>query len=186
MLKPFLIVPALFFLGAPALLQQDQATTAPASATPATTAPASTAAASTTPQAATEFKVPADLIGKINPVKPTPEALAKAKQFYGWDCAMCHGDNGDGKGDVAAEQKLTIHNFRDPDSLAKMSDGELYYIIQQGKGKMPGDGDRLKGDGIWNMVLLLRKMSNTQAPAPAPAQTPAPTTATAPAQAPAQ
>ncbi|HET7346875.1 MAG TPA: c-type cytochrome [Acidobacteriaceae bacterium] len=179
MLKPFLIVPALFFLGAPALLQQDQATTAPA-----TTAPASTAPASTTPQAATEFKVPADLIGKINPVKPTPEALAKAKQFYGWDCAMCHGDNGDGKGDVAAEQKLTIHNFRDPDSLAKMSDGELYYIIQNGKGKMPGDGDRLKGDSIWNMVLLLRKMSNTQAPTQAPAQ--APTTATAPAQAPAQ
>jgi mono/diheme cytochrome c family protein len=179
MLKPFLIVPALFFLGAPALLQQDQATTAPAS-----TAPASTAPASTTPQAATEFKVPADLIGKINPVKPTPEALAKAKQFYGWDCAMCHGDNGDGKGDVAAEQKLTIHNFRDPDSLAKMSDGELYYIIQNGKGKMPGDGDRLKGDSIWNMVLLLRKMSNTQAPTQAPAQ--APTTATAPAQAPAQ
>lgn len=179
MLKPFLIVPALFFLGAPALLQQDQATTAPASAAPASTAPAST-----TPQAATEFKVPADLIGKINPVKPTPEALAKAKQFYGWDCAMCHGDNGDGKGDVAAEQKLTIHNFRDPDSLAKMSDGELYYIIQNGKGKMPGDGDRLKGDSIWNMVLLLRKMSNTQAPTQAPAQ--APTTATAPAQAPAQ
>lgn len=173
MLKPFLIVPALFLLGAPALLQQDQAT------------PVSTA-----PQAATEFKVPADLIGKVNPVKPTPEALAKAKQFYGWDCAMCHGDNGNGKGDVAAEQKLTIRSFSDPDSLAKLSDGEIYYIIQNGKGKMPGDGDRVKGDGLWNMVLLLRKMSNTTAPAQAPATAPAatPTTAptTAPAQAPAQ
>jgi mono/diheme cytochrome c family protein len=181
MLKPFLIVPALFFLGAPALLQQDQATTTPATSTPATATPASTA-----PQAATEFKVPADLIGKVNPVKPTPESLAKAKQFYGWDCAMCHGDNGDGKGDVAAEQKLTLRNFRDADSLAKMSDGELYYIIQNGKGKMPGDGDRLKGDGIWNMVILLRKMSNTQAPAQAPAPATTPATAQAPAQAPAQ
>lgn len=171
MLKPFLIVPALFLVGVPAVLQQDQAT------------PVSTA-----PQAATEFKVPADLIGKVNPIKPTPEALARAKQFYGWDCAMCHGDNGNGKGDVAAEQKLTIADFRDPSSLAKLSDGEMYYIIQQGKGKMPGDGDRLKGDAIWNMVLLLRKMSNTQAPAQAPVPATAPATAptTAPAQAPAR
>lgn len=163
MLKPILIVPALFLIGAPALLkQQDQAT--PASATPA----------STSPQAATEFKVPADLLGKVNPIKATPESLAKAKQFYGWDCAMCHGDNGDGKGDVAAEQKLTIPNFRDPSSLAKLSDGEIFYIIQSGKGKMPGDGDREKPDMIWNMVILLRKMSNTQAPAQAPATTTAP------------
>ncbi|HLJ76984.1 MAG TPA: cytochrome c [Acidobacteriaceae bacterium] len=168
MLKPFLIVPALFFLGVPALLQQDQATPA-----------------STTPQAATEFKVPADLIGKVNPVKPTPEMQAKAKQFYSWDCAMCHGENGDGKGDVAADQKLPIRNFRDPDSLAKLSDGEIFYIIQQGKGKMPPDGDREKPDMIWNMVILLRKMSNTQAPAQAPAATPAPATAPG-AQAPAQ
>lgn len=167
MLKPFLFIPALILLGAPALFQQqDQATPA-----------------STTPQAATEFKVPADLVTKVNPVKPTPESQARAKQFYGWDCAMCHGDNGDGKGDVANDQKLPMRDFRDPASLAKMSDGEIFYIIQSGKGKMPGDGDREKPDMIWNMVILLRKMSNTQAPATAPV--PAPTTAPA-AQAPAE
>jgi mono/diheme cytochrome c family protein len=121
----------------------------------------------------------------VNPIKATPESLAKAKQFYGWDCAMCHGDNGDGKGDVANDQKLPMRDFRDPASLAKLSDGEIFYIIQQGKGKMPPDGDREKPDMIWNMVILLRKMSNTQAPAQAPATVPA--TATAPAaQAPAQ
>lgn len=174
MLKPILLVPALFLIGAPALLQQqDQAT--PAAATPA----------STSPQAATGFKVPADLVGKVNPIKATAESLAKAKQFYGWDCAMCHGDNGDGKGDVAADQKLPMRDFRDPASLAKLSDGEIFYIIQQGKGKMPPDGDREKPDMIWNMVILLRKMSNTQAPAQAPATAPATTTAPA-AQSPAQ
>lgn len=160
MLKPILIVPALFLLGAPAFLQQQD------QSSPAT--PASTA-----PQAPAEFKVPADLIGKVNPVKATPESLAKAKQFYSWDCEMCHGANGDGKGDVAADQKLPIRDFRDPASLAKLSDGEIFYIIQQGKGKMPADGDREKPDMIWNMVILLRKMSNTQAPAQAPATAPA-------------
>jgi hypothetical protein len=29
-----------------------------------------------------------------NPVKPTPENLAEAKKFFGFDCAMCHGASG--------------------------------------------------------------------------------------------
>ncbi|HVP54328.1 MAG TPA: hypothetical protein VMU45_04970, partial [Candidatus Eisenbacteria bacterium] len=36
----------------------------------------------------------------VNPVKPTPESLAQGKKYYGYDCAMCHGDTGNGKGDV--------------------------------------------------------------------------------------
>ena len=34
-----------------------------------------------------------------NPVKPTAESQAKAKAVYGIDCAVCHGDNGNGKSD---------------------------------------------------------------------------------------
>src|SRR6516162_11922786 len=29
-----------------------------------------------------------------NPVKPTPENLAEAKKFFGFDCSMCHGASG--------------------------------------------------------------------------------------------
>jgi mono/diheme cytochrome c family protein len=144
MLKPFLMIPALVFLGVPALLQQS--TPAPSGQTPPAAAPAA---------------IPADYVGKPNPVKPTPELQARVKKQYGWDCAMCHGDTGNGKGDVAAEQKLTVRDFRDPASLAKLSDGEIFYIIQNGQGKMPGDGDRMKPDQIWNMVTYLREMSNT-------------------------
>jgi mono/diheme cytochrome c family protein len=141
MLRPFLMVSALFLMGAPALLQQQ--TPAPAQAAPAA--------------------VPADYVGKANPVKPTPELQDRAKKLYGWDCAMCHGATGDGKGDMAADQKLTVNDFHD--SLAKMSDGEIFYIIQNGKGKsMPSEGDRANPDLIWNMVVYLRKMSNTTQP----------------------
>jgi mono/diheme cytochrome c family protein len=141
MLKPFLMVPAIFLLGAPVLLQQAPAGPAPAAA-PAV--------------------IPAEYVGKANPVKPTPELQERAKKLYGWDCAMCHGTSGDGKGDVAADQKLAMNDFKD--SLAKMSDGEIFYIIQNGKGKsMPSEGDRANPDVIWNMVSYLRKMSNTQA-----------------------
>jgi mono/diheme cytochrome c family protein len=93
-------------------------------------------------------------------VKPTPELQTRAKKLHGWDCASCHGDNGNGKGDIATEQKLAMSDFHD--SLAHLSDGEIFYIIQNGKGKtMPSEGDRAKPDVIWNMVAYLRAMSNT-------------------------
>jgi mono/diheme cytochrome c family protein len=78
---------------------------------------------------------------------------------------MCHGDNGDGKGDVAAEQKLAMRDYRDASSLKGMSDGEIFYIIKTGKGQMPSEGDRAKPDEIWNLVIYLRKLANPQATA---------------------
>jgi len=150
MLKPFLIVSALTVLAVAAVAQEPPA---PPDANPAA--------------APSQSSVPADYASKVNPVKPTAESQARAKKMYGWDCAMCHGDNGDGKGDVAADQKLPMRDYRDPASLKGMSDGEIFYIIQKGKGQMPSEGDRAKPDEIWNLVIYLRKMANPSATASA-------------------
>jgi mono/diheme cytochrome c family protein len=48
-----------------------------------------------------------------------------------------------------------------------MSDGEIYYIIEKGKGQMPSEGDRAKPDQIWNLVIYIRKMANSAATASA-------------------
>jgi mono/diheme cytochrome c family protein len=109
--------------------------------------------------AAGSWKVPAELATKTNPVKATPEGLAHAKKVYGYDCAMCHGANGDGKGDIASSMKTPLKDFTSPASLQGMSDGELFYIIQHGKGEMPPEGDRGKPDDLWNMVSYVRSMS---------------------------
>ncbi len=109
------------------------------------------------PQAAEPAPVPADAASKVNPVKSTPEGLASATKLYGYHCAMCHGKDGDGKGDLAVDMKLALHDWRDPNSIAKMSDGELFYIITNGKGKMTGgEGDRTKEEVRWNLVNLVR------------------------------
>jgi len=92
-------------------------------------------------------------------VKPTSESLAHAKKMYGYDCAMCHGANGNGKGDVVGDLKLTLKDYTDPAALKDISDGEIFYIIKNGKGQMTGEGERLKTDDIWNMVLLVRSFS---------------------------
>jgi mono/diheme cytochrome c family protein len=115
-------------------------------------------------QAATgEYKISQEDIDKKNPVKPSSEGLAAARKIYGYDCAMCHGLKGDGKGDIVDSMKLTMHDWRDPASLEGKTDGELFYIITKGKGKMMGEGDRVSDTVRWNMVNLVRSYSKKDA-----------------------
>jgi cytochrome c5 len=101
--------------------------------------------------------IPVDAVNKSNPVKPTPQGLAAAGKLYGYHCAMCHGKEGDGKGELALEMKLDLHDWRDAKSISKMTDGELFYIITNGRGKMiGGEGDRTKDEVRWNLVNLVR------------------------------
>lgn len=108
---------------------------------------------------AEEPKIPPEEAKRTNPVKPTPEGLAVSRRLYGYDCAMCHGKNGDGKGDLAADMKLTLLDWRDPATLAGMTDGEIFYIIKKGKGKMTGEEDRLKETQVWGLVNVVRSFA---------------------------
>ncbi len=102
--------------------------------------------------------MPADAATLVNPVKSTPESQAHAKTVYEMDCAMCHGTKGNGKGDLVADMHLTMKDLTDPATLKDMSDGQIFYIIKNGKGQMPAEGDRSKDDGIWNMVIYVRSL----------------------------
>jgi mono/diheme cytochrome c family protein len=110
-------------------------------------------------KAADEYKISPEDAAKVNPVKVTPEGLAEARKIFGYDCAMCHGPKGDGKGDLVESMKLTMRDWREPATLAGMTDGELFYIISKGKGKMTAEGDRLSERLRWNMVNLVRAMA---------------------------
>jgi mono/diheme cytochrome c family protein len=104
--------------------------------------------------------IPADDAAKKNPVKPTTEGLAEARKLYGYHCAMCHGKDGDGKGDLADSMKLQLSDWRNPESISKYTDGALFYIITNGRGKMVGgEGDRTKEAVRWNLVNLVRSFA---------------------------
>ena len=91
-----------------------------------------------------------------NPVKPTTQNLAEAKKFFGYDCAMCHGAAGDGKGDLAASMGLKMNDWRDSSRLAALPDGEMFDLIVKGKGKMIGEGDRYPAETVWELVNYVR------------------------------
>jgi mono/diheme cytochrome c family protein len=125
-------------------------------------------------QAATsDSKIPPEEAARKNPVPPTPEGLAEARRFYKYQCTMCHGENGDGKGDLVETMKLKMNDWRDASSLEGRSDGELYYILTNGRGAMGGQGDRTKENMRWNLINLVRsfaKKDSKEKPAETPKQ----------------
>ncbi len=136
-------VPLIFLFAAPAFAQ----TPPPTEAKPQPPAPTA------------ELTIPPEAAQKSNPVKPTPAVLAAAKKTWNIDCAMCHGADGGGKSDLATDMKLNLLDYRDPDALKNMTDGELYWIIEKGKGQMTGEGDRVKSPEIWGLVNYVRSFS---------------------------
>jgi len=108
---------------------------------------------------AADSKVPPEYASKSNPTKPTPAGLEEARRIFGYDCEMCHGKDGSGKGDLAGEMKLDMHDWRHPATLEKYSDGELFYIITKGKGKMVPEGDRVKDEVRWQLVNYVRSLA---------------------------
>jgi cytochrome c5 len=119
--------------------------------------------------AADDYKITPQDIARKNPMKPTPEGLAEARRVFKYDCAMCHGASGDGKGEIVESMQLTMHDWKDPAALEGKTDGEIFYLITIGKGKMTGEGDRQPEKLRWNLVNLVRSMANKGAAAKTPA-----------------
>jgi hypothetical protein len=110
--------------------------------------------------AASAKATPSRVTGQENPIKPTPENLAEAKKFFAYDCAMCHDPTGEGKGELVASMGLKMHDWHDSSVLASMSDREIFDIIEKGKGKMDGEGNRASSEMVWMLVNYVRSFAN--------------------------
>jgi mono/diheme cytochrome c family protein len=112
-----------------------------------------------TPKSSAYAAIPVSASKEPNPVKATPESIARAKKWWTLDCEMCHGKNGDGKGDTAKDMKLTLADFTDPATLKDHTDGELFYVIKNGHQDMPPEGDRIKTEEGWDLVNYVRSLA---------------------------
>jgi mono/diheme cytochrome c family protein len=134
-----LVLPALV-LFAPALLAQQTPTPTP-------------------PKTPTYSAIPVEATRQPNPVKSSPESIARAKKWWTLDCAMCHGKDGDGKGETAKDMKLTLVDFTAPATLKDRTDGDIFYIIKNGHNDMPPEGQRIKPEEDWDLVNYVRSLA---------------------------
>ena len=91
-----------------------------------------------------------------NPVPPTAEAIAAAKQDYREHCQSCHGEKGDGKGEKAPELSVAPGDFTDLRTMRSRTDGELFWQITRGRLPMPAFDDKLTDQQRWQLVDYIR------------------------------
>jgi mono/diheme cytochrome c family protein len=111
---------------------------------------------------AAEFKIPPEEAKRANPVKADASSIAQGKRLFSSQCAMCHGENGNGKGDLAEVMGFKPRDYRDPAALKEMSDGELFYILSNGKEKMPAQGDRMSVNQRWHLINFIRSLAKKE------------------------
>ena len=108
------------------------------------------------------FTISPEDAARKNPVKFTEVSVERGKKIYGTQCAMCHGEKGDGKGEIVQEMGIKPPDFTDSETLKKRTDGELFAIIGQGSSVMPSQGKRLSDTHRWQVVNYLRALSGAK------------------------
>jgi mono/diheme cytochrome c family protein len=110
-------------------------------------------------RAAEEWKAPPEAAQVKNPVAKDKESLARGKRLYMRYCMNCHGISGKGDGPEAAGLDPKPGNFSDAAKMNAQTDGELFWKLTNGKGKMkpyaevsPTHTDQEK----WDLVNYIR------------------------------
>ncbi len=112
---------------------------------------------------------------------PSKQSMAQAKTLYTRDCALCHGDSGNGKNTL----DLTIEDWTDAKTLAGKTDSELFDTIRKGKDKMPPeDSGRATDAEVRGLIAYIRTLYKNAPPAPVAAPATAPANAPEPEPAP--
>ena len=90
--------------------------------------------------------------GKIkSPIEATKASVEKGKEVYEKKCSSCHGTKGDGKGPLSSGLNPKPTNFRGSHG-EKMSDGEHFWKITNGRGAMPSYAKDLTEEERWHVI----------------------------------
>ena len=107
------------------------------------------------------ISAPAGARDARNPFASTPETLAGARAHYADHCAGCHANDGSGQSDLGQSLYPKAPDMRLVETQ-RLTDGELYYIIQNGirLTGMPAWGrkDDDRNEDSWKLVLFVRHL----------------------------
>ncbi|MEP7381515.1 MAG: cytochrome c [Gemmatimonadota bacterium] len=91
----------------------------------------------------------------VNPTPITEASLANGRKYFEINCAVCHGDTGDGTG------KATRYGIPPTNLIMDMtknrSDGYIFGMMRNGRGLMPSY-NRIEESDRWDVVNYLRAL----------------------------
>ena len=93
----------------------------------------------------------------VSPLEKTQENLDKGKYLYGIYCINCHGDKGDGQGNLSVTDKIAgIPSYKD----REITEGSIYHVIMYGKGIMGSHAAQLTPKERWQVAQYVFELKN--------------------------
>ena len=128
-------------------------------------APAVAATEGRCPQPRSTAAAPAEFASRENPLEATAANLEAGRKLYHESavpmaCHFCHGEKGDGLGPLAGGFTPPPRIFTCAETMAPLSDGQLYWIVRNGS---PGTGmmgfPGLTEEQTWQVLLYVRSLA---------------------------
>jgi mono/diheme cytochrome c family protein len=111
-------------------------------------------------QDAKDWVIPAKYKTMKNPSTDNKENQSQGKDLYMKHCKSCHGTTGLGDGPKAAALDASCGDFSSAKFQAK-TDGEIFFMETEGKGKMPSFKKTIPDDNDrWMIIHFLRQLKS--------------------------
>jgi len=99
---------------------------------------------------------------EINPLPITAALLKRGQQRFTINCSPCHGELADGNGITKKINAMpTVANLHDK-RIVEMTDGELFYVISNGRSLMMPYAASVTVEDRWAIVAYLRALQLSQ------------------------
>lgn len=104
--------------------------------------------------------MPASAKARANPISKSKDVLDEGMAHWADHCAVCHGNDGGGQVEMGKQMYPRAPDMR-KDRTQKLSDGELFYIIENGirlSGMPAWGGTEAEGQASWKLVHFVRHL----------------------------
>ncbi|MCX6186674.1 MAG: c-type cytochrome [Bacteroidetes bacterium] len=94
---------------------------------------------------------------KKNPMKSDAGSIGEGKELYNQHCKSCHGAKGKGDGTKAEKIDISCGDFTSAE-MDKVSDGEWFYKMTEGRKPMPSYKEKMSDNERWKVINYMRSL----------------------------
>lgn len=95
---------------------------------------------------------------ELNPFPITGAFLARGQQRFNIYCAPCHGQTGEGNGMPKKIGAMAIVANLHDKRLVEMTDGELFFVVSNGRNNMQGYAPQIPVEDRWAVIAYTRAL----------------------------
>jgi len=100
----------------------------------------------------------------VNPLRPTPDVIARGQKVYMNTCVVCHGPHGNGVGYIQPIYPQAPQLYSD--KVRSWPDSRIFHIITRGQNLMPSYASQILPEDRWAVVYYVRALQRAAHPLP--------------------